>query len=80
MTIKICIGSSCHLKGSHAVVSRLQTLVEEKNLGDQITLASKFCMGKCAEGVCVSIDEENFEHINASNVDNFFETEVLTRL
>ena len=80
MTIKICIGSSCHLKGSHSVVSRLQALVEERDLGDKITLASKFCMGNCANGVCVSIDEENFEHITAENVTTFFETEVLTRL
>ena len=35
MIVKICIGSSCHLKGSHAVVARLQALVEEKALADK---------------------------------------------
>ena len=28
-TVTICIGSSCHLKGSHDVVLRLQKLIKK---------------------------------------------------
>lgn len=45
------------------MVARLQALVEEKALADKVELASKFCMAIGANGVCVSIDDENFEHI-----------------
>ena len=36
MKITVCIGSSCHLKGSRAVVERLKTLIDEKKLGDKV--------------------------------------------
>ena len=36
MKITICIGSSCHIKGSRQVVEGLQSLVSEHNLNDQV--------------------------------------------
>ena len=42
MKVTICIGSSCHLKGSRQVVEQLQQLVSENNLKDQIELAGTF--------------------------------------
>lgn len=32
MKVIICIGSSCHLKGSRQVVEKLQALVKENHL------------------------------------------------
>ena len=79
MIVKICIGSSCHLKGSHAVVARLQALVEEKALADKVELASKFCMGNCANGVCLDIDGENYS-LKPDDTDTFFNNEILARV
>ena len=56
MKITVCIGSSCHIKGSRQVVERLQELIAEKGLKDQVELAGTFCMGKCQQGVCVNVD------------------------
>ena len=36
MKITICIGSSCHLKGSRQIVEELQRLVKENQLDDKI--------------------------------------------
>ena len=41
MKITICIGSSCHLKGSRQVVEKLQSLVEEKGLGDKVEVVEQ---------------------------------------
>ena len=38
MKITICIGSSCHLKGSRQIVDELQRLVKENQLSDKIGL------------------------------------------
>ena len=38
MKITVCIGSSCHIKGSRQVVTQLQSLIAENNLGDQVEL------------------------------------------
>ena len=50
MKVTVCIGSSCHLKGSRQVVERLQALIAENNLKDKVELSGKFCMGNCQHG------------------------------
>lgn len=79
MTITICIGSSCHLKGSRAIIQKLGELINARQLSDKIELNGSFCMGECANGVCVKIDEELFG-VSPDSVESFFETEVLRRL
>ena len=79
MKVTICIGSSCHLKGSKQIIEKLQTLVAENNLKDKVDLAGKFCMGNCAEGVCVSIGDQVFS-VQPDNVQEFFKNEVLAKV
>lgn len=79
MKITICIGSSCHLKGSRQIVEELQRLVAENDLKDKIELAGKFCMGNCQNGVCVTLDDENFS-LTPETTASFFENDVLPRL
>ena len=38
MKITVCIGSSCHLKGSRQIVEKLQELIADKNLQDKVDL------------------------------------------
>ena len=79
MKITVCIGSSCHIKGSRQVVENLQYLIAQNNLGDQIELGGTFCMGQCQKGVCVTIDGELFS-VSPETTDDFFEKEVNTRI
>lgn len=79
MKVTVCIGSSCHLKGSRQVVERLQALINDKNLKDKVDLGGTFCLGRCQEGVCVTVDG-NFFSVSPESVDNFFEKEVLSKL
>ena len=53
MKVVVCIGSSCHLKGSREVVEKLQNLINDNDLKDKVTLSGKFCMGNCQNGVSV---------------------------
>ncbi len=79
MKITVCIGSSCHIKGSRQVVERLQELIAEKDLKDQVELAGTFCMGKCQQGVCVTVDDVFFS-VAPETVDAFFEENVVKKL
>lgn len=79
MKVTVCIGSSCHIKGSRQVVEELQRLIAAKNLGDKVELSGTFCMGRCQEGVCVTADDEFFS-VSPDNVDEFFEKNVLARI
>ena len=75
MKITVCIGSSCHIKGSRQVVEQLQTLIAKNNLSDKVELGGTFCMGECQQGVCVTVDEEFFS-VTPDTVNEFFEKNV----
>ena len=75
MKITVCIGSSCHIKGSRQVVEQLQYLISQNNLGDKVELGGTFCMGECQKGVCVTINDEFFS-VTPDTVNEFFEKNV----
>ena len=79
MKITVCIGSSCHIKGSRQVVECLKRLISENNLGDKIELVGTFCMGKCGENVSVTVDDV-FYSISAENAEEFFRKEVIAKV
>ena len=75
MKITVCIGSSCHIKGSRQVGGQLQQLIAENNLGDKVELGGTFCMGNCQKGVCVTVDNEFFS-VTPDTVADFFQKNV----
>ena len=77
--ITVCIGSSCHLKGSRQVVEQLQNMIAKENLGDRVELAGTFCMGECQKGVCVTVDGE-FHSVSPETVEEFFNTAVKAKV
>ncbi len=77
--ITVCIGSSCHIKGSRQVVEQLQYLIAENKLGDKVELGGTFCMGKCQQGVCVTVNDE-FYSVTPESVSDFFTKEVLSKI
>ena len=79
MKVTVCIGSSCHIKGARQVVEELQRLIREHALGDTVELAGTFCMGKCQQGVCVTVDGEFFS-VSPESVDSFFEKNILEKV
>ena len=78
MKVTVCIGSSCHLKGSRQIVEQLQYLIAENNLKEKVNLGGTFCMGKCAEGVCVTVDE-TVHSVTPETVGDFFKDEILAK-
>ena len=79
MKVTVCIGSSCHIKGSRSVVEQLQDLIARENLNDKIELAGTFCMGKCQQGVCVTVDGEFFS-VSPETVSSFFKKEIKAKV
>ena len=79
LKITICIGSSCHIKGSRQVIEQLQRLIAENGLDDKIELGGTFCMGRCQQGVCVTVND-SFHSVTPETVGEFFTSEILTRI
>ncbi len=79
MKVVVCIGSSCHIKGSRQVVENLQKLIADENLGDKVELGGTFCMGRCQQSVCVTVDG-NFFSVSPDTVKEFFEKEIKAKV
>lgn len=81
MIIQICIGSSCHLKGSYEIVEKFKNAIEAHNLEDEITLAGSFCAGKCnRDGVTIMIDDEIYTGVTPESFKEFFKENVLSKI
>ena len=81
MIIQICVGSSCHIKGSPEIVELLQNAVAEHHLENEVTLAGSFCIGKCNRiGVTVQVDDEVYVGVTKEGFNEFFQEHVLAKL
>ena len=81
MIIQVCVGSSCHLKGSPEIVELLQKAVEEYHLEDVVTLAGSFCIGKCNRvGVTIQVDDDIHVGITKENFKEFLQENILNKL
>lgn len=77
--VTVCIGSSCHIKGSRQVVEKLQELIDSNKIADKVNLCGTFCVGRCQEGVCVTVGDE-FYSVSPETVEDFFANAVLAKV
>ncbi len=81
MKITVCIGSSCHIKGSRQIVEQCRALIAENNLSDKIELGGSFCIGKCNRvGVTVQIDDDIHTGVTPESFKEFFTENVIKKL
>ncbi len=81
MVISVCVGSSCHLKGSYDVIEKLKETLKKYEVEDKVELQASFCLGHCAEGVTVKVDEDRFlSNVNKDNIEEIFLSELYPEL
>ena len=80
MDIFVCIGSSCHLKGSYNIINAFKTLIAENHLEDKVNLSASFCLGHCQDGVTIKVGDELVTGLNTENVKDIFAEKVLKEL
>lgn len=79
--VQICVGSSCHLKGSQQVVEKMQSLISEYKVEDQVVLTGCFCAERCNRiGVTVTVDEDVYEGVTPFDTEGFFKEHILSRI
>ena len=81
MIVQVCVGSSCHLKGSADIVELFQKAIEEHHLENQLTLVGSFCIGKCNRiGVTVQVDDDIHVGVTKENFNEFFNNSILSKI
>ena len=78
LIVQICVGSSCHLKGSETIVELLESAIAEHHLDDDVVLSGSFCIGKCNRvGVTVQVNDDVHVGITPENFREFFKANIL---
>ena len=76
--IQVCVGSSCHLKGSYEILELFERAVAEYHLEEEVVLSGSFCIGKCNRvGVTVQINDDVHVGVTRENFREFFTKNVL---
>lgn len=78
LIVQVCVGSSCHLKGSETIVSLLESAIAEHHVEDDVVLTGSFCIGKCNRvGVTVQVNDDVHVGVTAENFREFFKKNIL---
>ena len=78
VTVEICIGSACYVKGSSQLIDVVKQLLEEKGWQDQVELKGCFCIKSCQYhlGLGVRIDGRLVENVTLANCRTLVEKEL----
>lgn len=78
LIVQVCVGSSCHLKGSEAIVELFEAAIKEHHVEDEVVLTGSFCIGQCNRvGVTVQVNDEVSVGITPENFREFFKEKIL---
>lgn len=72
VTVQVCVGSSCHMKGSYQVIKTFQELLKKNDLGSEVTLKASFCVGRCLTGISVMVDDTPVQNVGFANAQEIF--------
>lgn len=79
MNISVCIGSSCHLRGSYDIIQKLKELIAQGKLEEKVNLNAAFCLGQCTHGCTIRIDEEIVTGVTPDNIEGIFQKALAER-
>lgn len=80
ITVTVCVGSSCHIKGARDMITRFNDFLTKEGLENKIELKGSFCMERCGEGINWMIGEEILSSASATEGAETFRKKVLKAL
>ena len=80
ITVTVCVGSSCHIKGAREMITRFNDFLTKEGLEDKVELKGSFCMERCGEGINWMIGDEILNSPSAAEGAETFRKKVLKAL
>lgn len=76
-TVSVCVGSSCHLKGSYDIIRVFERLIKENNLEKQVELKAEFCCNNCRNPVSIKLHDDKVYSIDKEGAESFFKEKIM---
>lgn len=69
--VTVCVGSSCHIRGSRELLKRFDEIIKEEGLDKEVALTEvalhgSFCMERCGESMNWRFEDED---VSSGDVD-----------
>jgi len=77
ITITICVGSSCCVRGSDDFADALERIIDREGLGDKVQLVGAFCMEQCSKGISIRVGDKQYREVHFLDAEPFFRNEIL---
>lgn len=80
LEIKVCVGSSCHVKGGSKTLRMLELLIEREHLDAKVELKADLCLSNCLDAPNVVLNGEVHGGVTPEKTEAFFINEILPRV
>lgn len=77
ITVTVCVGSSCHIKGARDLINSFNDFLAREKLEDKVELKGSFCMERCGEGINWKINDETLTSPNVEEGTEIFRKKIL---
>jgi NADH:ubiquinone oxidoreductase subunit E len=77
VSVKCCVGSSCHIRGGAKTLKTFMSLIAEHKLGDRVELAADLCLENCIQAPNVIVDGTIYGGITPDMAETFFLEHIL---
>ena len=77
VTVTICVGSSCSVRGSDDFADALERIIDKEGLSDKIRLVGAFCMEQCSRGISIRVGNQQYREVHFLDAEPFFFNEIL---
>lgn len=57
LSVSVCVGTCCHLKGSQDILNNLASMIKEKGIDDKVSINATFCFENCDKGPNVKVGD-----------------------
>ncbi|HOK54733.1 MAG TPA: (2Fe-2S) ferredoxin domain-containing protein [Armatimonadota bacterium] len=80
LEVRVCVGSSCHIRGGAKTLKTLKSLIESHGLADKVDLSADLCLDNCMQAPNVIVDGAIFGGITPDRAEKFFTDYILKKL
>jgi len=77
ITVTVCVGSSCYVRGSDKVAATFQELIDKEGLQAKVEMVGAFCMENCSLGISIRVEDQVFRGIDPAQAEAFFHGEIM---
>jgi len=77
LQVKVCVGSSCHVRGGTGTLKALEALIQNSGKSDYVDLSADLCLDNCMEAPNVVVDGKVYGGVTPDRAEAFFRETIL---